>query len=167
MIMILNDRPYSKNVFKTFMQCALTLSICTVVPSGHSAVDTAKPVNDLIQRFTEAQYKMDVPTLQALTAENYIEVSPLGEVDTREKMLTFYVKKDEKQVLPTMTVEDSTTRLLGNTAVVIAKVSYTSVIEGQSRTFSLRSTFVAEKISGVWKLVSAHYTAIRPPKNPD
>ena len=154
-------------VFRTFVQCALVLSCCSVVPASQGAVDTARPVNDLVQRFTEAQHNMDVPALQALTAENYIEVSPLGDVDTREKMLTFYVKKDEKQVLPAMTVEDSTTRVLGDTAVVVAKISYASVIEGQSRTFSLRSTFVAEKRNGVWKLVSAQYTPIRPPKKPD
>lgn len=108
---------------------------------------------------------MDAPALAALTAENYIEISPLGEVDPREKMLTFYVK-DDKHVLPAMTVDDITTRLLGGTAVVIAKISYSLVSEGQHHIFSLRSTFVAEKIAGVWKLVSAHYTPIHAPKSP-
>jgi ketosteroid isomerase-like protein len=163
--MILSHQYASTNIFKTVMKYAVLLCSCAaVMPAGQAAVDPAKPVNDLVQRFTEAQQKMDVPALKALTAENYVEVSPLGEVDMREKMLTFYVR-DEKQVPPAMTVEDITTRLLGDTAVVVAKVSYTSVIEGQSRTFSLRSTFVAEKLGGVWKLVSAHYTPIRP-KNP-
>ena len=162
-----DDRRYSRNVFDTFVRSALLLACCSVAPFGHAAVDTAKPVGDLVQRFTEAQQKMDVPALQALTAENYVEVSPLGEVDPREKMLTFYVKKDDRQALPAMTVEESTTRVLGDTAVVIAKVSYASVVEGQSRTFSLRSTFVVEKRNGVWKLVSAQYTPIRSPKKPE
>ena len=162
-----DDRRYSKNVFNTFVQSALLVACCGVAPFSQAAVDTAKPVGDLVQRFTAAQQNMDVPTLQALTAENYVEVSPLGEVDPREKMLTFYVKKDDKQVLPATTVDEMTTRLLGDAAVVIAKVSYASVIEGQSRTFSLRSTFVAEKRNGVWKLVSAQYTPIRPPKKPE
>jgi len=143
--MMLDDRRYATNTFRPFVQCALMVACCSVAPFSQGADDAARSVNDLVQRFTQAQQKMDVPTLQALTAENYIEVSPLGEVDTRDKMLTFYVKKDDRQVLPATTVEDMTTRLFGDAAVVIAKVSYASVIEGQSRTFSLRSTFVAEK----------------------
>lgn len=162
-----DHRRYPKNVFNTCVRSALLVACCSLAPFSQAAFDTAGQVNDLVKRFTEAQQKMDVPTLQALTAENYVEVSPLGEVDTRERMLTFYVKKDEKQALPALTVEDSTARLLGDTAVVIAKVSYASVVEGQNRTFSLRTTFVAEKRNGVWKLVSAQYTPIRPPKKPE
>jgi ketosteroid isomerase-like protein len=149
-----------------YAQYAALISICTVlVPPAQAATDTAAPVTELVQRFTSAQAAMDAPTLAALTADNYIEVSPVGEVDPREKMLTFYVK-DDKRSLPAMKVEDSTTRVLGDTAVVIAKITYSRVIEGQPRDFSLRSTFVAAKTGGTWKLVSAQYTPIRPPMNP-
>lgn len=159
--MISNDRFYWTNVFKTACRSAMLLcGLAAVVPMSLAA-DAADPVTTLVQRFTEAQGKMDASTLKALTAENYIEVSPLGEVDPRDKMLTFYVK-DEKRVLPTITVDDMTTRLFGSTAVVVAKVSYTRMVEGQNRTFSLRSTFVAEKRNGDWKLVSSQYTPMRP-----
>jgi ketosteroid isomerase-like protein len=149
-----------------YAKFAVLLSTCAAFSSPvRAAADSVTPVTELVQRFTNAQAAMDASTLAALTADNYIEVSPVGEVDPREKMLTFYVK-DEKRVLPAMKVEDSTTRLLGETAVVIAKITYTQVVEGQPRAFSLRSTFVAEKIGGTWKLVSAQYTPIRPSRNP-
>lgn len=164
--MLMNDRSGWTTPCKTLLQSALLLCSCAaIVPAGQAAEDPAKPVTDLIQRFTEAQGKMDADTLKALTADNYIEVSPLGEVDPRDKMLTFYVK-DEKRVSPALTIEEITPRLLGNTAVVIAKVSYTSAVEGQNRTFSLRTTFVAQKISNAWKMVSVQYTPIRPHKAP-
>jgi len=148
------------------LQHAAVISACAVLmSSAQAATDGVTSVTELVQRFTKAQAAMDAPTLAALTADNYVEVSPVGEVDPREKMLTFYAK-DEKRVLPAMMVEDSTTRMLGDTAVVIAKITYSHVIEGQPRAFSLRSTFVAEKIGGTWKLVSAQYTPIRPSKNP-
>lgn len=158
-------RSHLMKMFKHFMLSTILLGSCaSLVSPVQAAEDSAKAVTDLVQRFTQAQSAMDVPTLAALTAENYVEISPLGEVDPREKMLTFYVK-DDKRSLPIMTVDDISTRLLRDSAVVIARISYSSVIEGQSRTFSLRSTFVAEKVGAIWKLVSAHYTPIRP-KNP-
>lgn len=145
---------------------AVALSTCAAFLSPVKAAnDAASTPSELVQRFTNAQAAMDAPTLAALTTDNYIEVSPVGEVDTRKKMLTFYVK-DEKRVLPAMRVEDNITRLFGETAVVVAKITYSQVIEGQPRNFSLQSTFVAEKTDGGWKLVSAQYTPIRPPRNP-
>lgn len=161
--MAFNNRTGSTNVFTGLLQSALVLCSCAVMPMAPAADDPTKPVTDLIQRFTEAQGKMDAPTLKALTAENYIEVSPLGEVDPRDKMLTFYVK-DEKRPPTALTLEEVTPRLIGNTAIVIAKVSYNSMVEGQSRTFSLRTTFVAQKVSNEWKMVSVQYTPIRPHK---
>lgn len=160
--MILNISPFSTNSVGKFVRYAVLLCGCAaIVAPGQAAADPAAPVTDLVRRFAEAQVAMDVPTLTALTEESYIEVSPVGEVDPREKMLTFY-RKDEKRTLPTMQIEDSAARIFGDTAVVIAKISYATVVEGQSRSFSLRSSFVAQKGSAGWKLVSAHHTAIRP-----
>jgi ketosteroid isomerase-like protein len=152
-------------LFRFLAHSAVTLAACTafIAPAG-AATDATQALTDLIQRFTEAQRDMDAPTLKNLTAENYIEISPLGEVDPREKMLSFYVK-DDKRVAPAVTVDETQTRLLGTTAVVIARVSYSRAVDGPQRTFSLRSVFVAEKAGAAWKLVSAQYTPIRP-KNP-
>lgn len=149
----------STRMFKTFMQGALLLCSCALVQPGQAADDAARPVDDLVQRFTAAQSNMDAAALKALTADDYIEISPLGEVDPRDKMLSFYT---EKRPSPAATVDDVTTRMLGDTAIVIARISYTRVVDGQTQQRSLRSTFVAEKRNGAWKLVSAHYTPIRP-----
>lgn len=160
--MILNSSPFSPHRIRKCVQSAVLVCGCAAtLASGQAATDPAAPVTELVRRFTEAQVAMDVPTLKALTEDSYIEVSPAGEVDPRDKMLTFYIK-DEKRTLPTMQIEDSATRIVGDTAVVIAKISYATMVEGQSRNFSLRSSFVAQKGSSGWKLVSAHHTAIRP-----
>lgn len=164
--MKLNRRSYSIKILRKSMQLVLLMGSCAILMAPvQAAEDAGKSVAGLVQRFTSAQSAMDVETLAALTAEDYIEISPLGEVDPRAKMLTFYVKED-KHGQPAMAVDEMTTRVFGDAAVVIAKISYSLVNEGQSRTFSLRATFVAEKTGGTWKLVSAHYTPIRPPKNP-
>jgi uncharacterized protein (TIGR02246 family) len=140
------------------------LLACLSIPVAHAATPEAA-VNELVQRFATAQSTVDRATLAALTLENYIEISPLGEVDPRDKMLSFYVRKDDKPT-PAITVDEITTRVLGTNAVVLAKVSYAMTVGGQTRTASLRSTFVALQQDGAWKLVSAQYTPIRPSAAP-
>lgn len=146
---------------------AAVLGLCAALASSaHAAPDAATSVTDLVQRFTQAQSAMDVPTLAALTAENYVEISPLGEVDPRDKMLGFYKKDDKRPALPAVAVDEITTRQFGDTAIVTAKLSFTRTVEGQARTFSMRSSFVAAKTAGAWKLVSSQYTPMRPPAGP-
>ncbi|MGZ5198291.1 MAG: nuclear transport factor 2 family protein [Telluria sp.] len=148
-------------------QFAAAVTLCGgLMLPVQAAPDAVVPVTELVRQFTNAQVTMDGPTLAALTAENYVEVSPLGDVDPREKMLTFYVKDEKSAALPPVTLEDMAIRVLGDTAVVIAKISYSKVIQSQSRAFSLRSTFVAEKVGGAWKMVSVQYTPIHPSRNP-
>jgi len=150
-------------------RCSNTLCIagalaCLSITAAHAATPE-QSVSELVQRFTTAQGTFDRTALEALTFENYIEISPLGEVDPRAKMLSFYVKHDAKP-LPAITVDEITPRVLGNTAIVLAKVSYAMTVGGQTRTSALRSSFVAQQQDGAWKLVSAQYTPIRPPAAP-
>jgi ketosteroid isomerase-like protein len=150
-------------------RCSNTLCIagalaCLSITAAHAATPE-QSVSELVQRFTTAQGTFDRTALEALTFENYIEISPLGEVDPRAKMLSFYVKHDDKP-LPAITVDEITPRVLGNTAIVLAKVSYAMTVGGQTRTAALRSSFVAQQQDGAWKLVSAQYTPIRPPAAP-
>jgi len=149
--------------FKHTLCCAGVFA-CLSIPHVHAATPE-QSVNELVQRFTTAQSTFDRAGLEALTAENYVEISPLGEVDPRAKMLSFYVRKDDKP-LPAITVDEISTRVLGNIGIVLAKVSYGMTVGGQTRTFSLRSTFVASQEGGAWKLVSAQYTPIRPAAAP-
>ena len=146
------------------MLCIAGVLACLSITPAHAATPE-QSVSELVQRFTTAQGTFDRAALEALTFENYIEISPLGEVDPRAKMLSFYVKHDDKP-LPAITVDEITPRVLGNTAIVLAKVSYAMTVGGQTRTSALRSSFVAQQQDGAWKLVSAQYTPIRPPAAP-
>ena len=150
-------------------RCSNTLSIagalaCLSITPAHAATPE-QSVSELVQRFATAQGMFDRTALEALTGESYIEISPLGEVDPRAKMLSFYVKHDDKP-LPAITVDEITTRVLGNTAIVLAKVSYAMTVGGQTRTAAVRSSFVALQQHGAWKLVSAQHTPIRPSAAP-
>ncbi len=130
-------------------------------PASASEDDVAA-VTRLTSRFVEAQRTFDLPTIRALTAENYVEVSPAGELDDRAKMLGFYAP-DKKVEAPQLALESELTRVYGDVAVQSLKFNYTMVAGGATRTFALRGTMVAHKSGGEWKLVSAQYTGIRPP----
>lgn len=143
---------------------------CLVLVLGCAAEANAAPDSatsaliELVQRHAEAQRDFDQAALQALTADSYVEVSPAGEVDSREKMLSFYAPA-QKRPAPQLQVDEPVVRVLGDTAVILAKLNYNMGAEGQARSFAMRAGYVAQLKDGKWRLVSAQYTGIRPPKN--
>jgi uncharacterized protein (TIGR02246 family) len=136
----------------------------TCVPLSAGPADTASTdVTALIHRFIRAQQSFDPAALKAATTENYIEVSPLGEVDKRDAVLGFYDPAHRVDV-PSASISGDSFRIFGDTAIDIAAITYTVAETGKpSHDVRMRATFVAVRQQGVWKLVSAHYTTIRPP----
>lgn len=120
--------------------------------------DTAS-VTELVRKFLDAQSRHDVTALRSLTAEQFIEISPLGEVDPREKMLGFYAKEASAPP-PAIVIDERQVRIFADSAIVTVKLGFNA--GGQTR--SLRSSFVAHKDGVQWKLVSAQHTPMRPPK---
>ena len=133
-----------------------------LIGSAHAASADAELVA-LVQRHAQAQSSFDQAALKAVTAENYVEISPVGEVDGREKMLSFYAP-EQKRPGPQVQVDEPAVRLLGDTALISARLSYTMNQEGTARTFAMRAGYVARLVDHQWLLVSAQYTGIRPPK---
>jgi hypothetical protein len=139
---------------------------CLLVMASGTAI--AAPVDDeltaLVKRHAEAQGSFDVATLKAITAENYVEISPFGEVDPREKMLSFYAP-EQKRPSPQLKIDEPLVRVFGDSAVIYTRLSYTMGAGETARTFAMRAGYVAQLKDGKWLLVSAQYTGIRPPKN--
>ena len=143
------------------------LSTCLLGTLGAIAGAQAAPADAelvaLVQRHAQAQSSFDQAALKAITAENYVEISPVGEVDAREKMLSFYAP-EQKRPAPQVQVDEPVVRLLGDTALISARLSYRVNQEGAARTFAMRAGYVARLVDHQWLLVSAQYTGIRPPK---
>lgn len=117
----------------------------------------------LVNRHVEAQRNFDQAALREITADNYIEISPLGEVDSRDKMLSFY-DVDKRRAAPAIQVDEPSVRTFDHSAIVIARLSYTIGADGQTRNVAMRASYVARQLDGKWQLVSSQYTPIRPPK---
>ena len=143
----------------------LAVGVC-VTPQTLAAGPDLPPtaaLTQLVERFSKAQQAFDVATLRDLTAEDYVEVSPLGEVDPRDKMLGFYAP-EHKVDPPEMSIQDNQVRVFGDIGVVLARISYTMKgLDSQPHTHDLRATFVARKTSEGWKLVSTSFTPLRTP----
>lgn len=131
-------------------------------PAPLADVPSMQPMLRLVGDFVRAQQAFDVPALSALTTPDYLEISPVGELDTREKMLSFYAP-DKKAPAPPVELRDPVVRVFGDTAIVVATLAYTMQPPGQPpRVMALRASFVAHRLADRWKLASAHYTGIRP-----
>ena len=137
--------------------------LCGAVTAQEPGTADRTAVTELVRKFGDAQLQSDPVALRALTSEQFVEISPLGDVDPRDKMIGFYVK-DPAQLAartpPQVTVDERTVRVFGDSAIVTLK--QTLNINGQAR--HLRSSYVAHKEGGQWKMMSAQHTPMRPAK---
>jgi uncharacterized protein (TIGR02246 family) len=134
------------------------------VAAGETADE--RDVVALLRQFTEAQKNYDAGALERILAPDYVEVSPAGEVDPRAKVIGFYSPEERKKrttELVSYELDEISTRLYGETAVVIARLPFTmKTPDGQTASRALRCTFVCRKVRGKWLLASAQYTGVRP-----
>ena len=143
--------------------CVLSVYLVAPPLTAQSTDPGSAQVAALVQRFIKAQQSFDPATLKDVTTENYLEVSPQGEVDKREAVLGFYDPAHRVQV-PAASVSDENIRIFGETAVDVAAITYTVGEPGKaSHDVKIRATFLAVRQQGAWKLASAQYTGIRPP----
>ena len=123
-------------------------------------------LKSLVKQMTDAQQSYDANALDKIFTADYIEISPVGEFDSREKVLGFY-KPELKPPADKMSASTEPTefsiRNYGKFAIIITKLNYTIVSEGKTLPpRSIRATLVCRNEKGVWKIASAQYTGIRP-----
>lgn len=137
---------------------------------GQSSNKDESTFKSLIKQMTDAQIAYDAAALDKIFTADYIEISPVGEFDTREKVLGFYTpqaKASSGGMLPKLDVTDFSIRTYEKFAIVISRFTYTFESESKaSPTRSMRVMTVFRKENGVWKIASAQYTGIRPPQPP-
>ncbi|MBK8303544.1 MAG: nuclear transport factor 2 family protein [Chloracidobacterium sp.] len=117
-----------------------------------------------------AQTNYDAAALDAVFTADYIEISPVGEFDRRDKVLGFYkpeLKPDPAKVSTKSNASEWSIRVRDKSAVVILRLDYTITAEGKTMPpRGMRVMLVCAKEKGVWKIASAQYTGMRPPQPP-
>ncbi len=124
-------------------------------------------LKSLVKQMTDAQGNYDANALDKILTADYIEISPVGEFDPREKVLGFYkpeFKPPADKMSTALETTDYSIRNDGKFAIVIARFNFTVTSDGkQLPPRSLRAMIVCRKEKGAWKIASAQYTGIRPP----
>jgi ketosteroid isomerase-like protein len=127
-----------------------------------------KVFTSLVKQMTEAQINYNPETLDKIFTSDYIEISPIGELDLRGKVLGFYkpeAKPDSSKTTAIVEPTDFSIRTYDKFAIVITRLNYTRTVEGKTLPpMSLRAMIVCRKEKGEWKIASVQYTGIRPPQ---
>lgn len=125
-----------------------------------------KEIEATLNDYTKAVVAYDVERLEQLLAPDYLEVSPLGEVDLREKVLSFY-RVPESQRGPTpssVVVSELKIRYMDKSKAIAVFREDLEIARGDQKVkMSFRFTSVLTKQGKVWKLVSNHVNGIRKP----
>lgn len=147
---------------------SLIIFVCGLSVSAQTASEDQ--LKALVKSMTDAQIAYDAKTLDRILTADYIEISPQGEFDPREKVIGFYSPEAKAQAAGvTATVEptDFSIRSYGKFAIVIAKLNYKMSAGGKDLPpRAIRVTYVMRKDGNAWKIASAQYTGIRPPQPP-
>jgi uncharacterized protein (TIGR02246 family) len=151
--------------FKVFV-FALVLILTSSLAFAQTKDDES--LKSLVKQMTDAQTAYDAATLDKIFASDYIEISPVGEFDPREKVLGFYkpeLKPPAGKMSATTEATDFSIRNYGKFAIVITRLNYTITSEGKTLPpRSIRAMIVCRKENGAWKIASTQYTGIRPPQ---
>ena len=133
--------------------------------SAQSKDDAA--LKALVKQMTDAQMAFDAAALDRIFTSDYIEISPAGEFDPRDKVLGFYKPELKPPAMPALEISEYSIRNYGKLAIVIAKFTYTMTVDGKpTPPRSMRVTFVCRSEKDAWKIASSQYTGIRPPPPP-
>lgn len=146
--------------------CLLTLATAEPIQSQKKSEEE---LTNLIKQFVETQRTFDAESMSKLLAPDYVEVSPAGEVDEREKVLGFYspAAKAASGAPSSIECDQFNVREYSDYASVIVRQKFVSSNAANSRPIYMRASFLCRKEQGRWVISSAQYTGIRqqPPKS--
>jgi hypothetical protein len=145
---------------RIFLGIAAAVLASAPVTAQSSEVDIQK-LGQRAEAFVRVRNQFDQAAMIAMMAPEYQEVSPVGEVDSRERVIGFYAA-DKRSAAPPMTITETVARPAGTIGVVTMRIAYTMPGgDGQMQIRAMRAGFVARRIKGDWQFVSLQFTPIR------
>lgn len=142
--------------------------LCLLAPLIAAASDpTEALLLDRANALLQAQLAFDPPAMERLLAPGYLEVSPVGDVDSRDAVLGFYSSEAKAKAaagpMPTRaTLDDARIAVHGDAATLIARETIRMPAGDGTREIAMRVQFQFRRIDGQWLLASSQYTGIRP-----
>ena len=150
-----------------FFLIGFLLLVLSSITFAQTVANTDSDLKLLVQKMVDAQRNYDVAALDRIYTADFVEISPLGEFDSRAKVLSFYTPDEKKKLggakVAVESVEHSI-RTYDKFAVVIVRLNYNIELKGTPLPpRNLRLTLVCRNENGEWKIASAHYSGIREP----
>ncbi len=142
---------------RTGALCGMIAAMVIAAPAT-AAPGPSAAVEALVDRFDAARAAFDPAALADTLADDYIEISPVGTVDSRAAVLGFYAP-DHRNPAPPMRQDERVVRVTGSFAAMTERKLLT-LPGGSVR--AIRVGYVARRAGGGWRLVSAQYTPIPP-----
>jgi hypothetical protein len=145
--------PAEEALMRTYCSVAVALPLAF---ASLTAVAAAPTPEDAVRRYLKAEADFDVPALKDVLHAHFVEVSPLGQPDEHDEVLSFYAP-DKKVPTPPIKIGDIKTRMAGNVAVMTTDLT----MEVPGRTMRLSAGLTAVHEANGWTLLSAQYTPVR------
>ena len=142
--------------------------LCLLAPLLAAASDPTEAL--LLERanaLVKAQLAFDQPALENLLAPGYLEVSPVGDVDTRDEVIGFYsaeakARSDAGPKPLGATLDEASMDLHGDAATLIARETIRMHAGDSTREIAMRVQFQFRRVDGQWLLATTHYAGVRP-----
>ncbi len=146
-------------LFTFILACGAAFATAQTSDKDYASLKT------LTEKLLNAQTTYDAKALDSILTQDYVEISPVGEIDPRAKVLGFYTpeaKERAANVSVKTSVNIESTRVFGKVSIVIATFNYEMASNGKAMPpRSIRTTLVCRKDGGEWKIASAQFTRIR------
>ena len=117
---------------------------------------TIREIVDMERQSREASIHRDADFSQRTLAEDYVAISPLGQVTTKQDSLS--ARKNGQLRYDTIDVSDMVVRVYGDTAVVTARADVKGHQLGEDFSGPYRYTRVWVRRTGHWQAVSYQAT---------
>jgi len=118
--------------------------------------ETIREIVEMERQAKEASLRRDVDFSQRTLAEDYVAITPLGQVTTKQD--TVSARKSGQLKYDTISVSDMVVRVYGDTAVVTARADVKGHQLGEDFSGPYRYTRVWVRRTGHWLAVSYQAT---------
>jgi ketosteroid isomerase-like protein len=118
--------------------------------------ETIREILEMERQAKEASLRRDVDFSQRTLAEDYVAITPLGQVTTKQD--TVSARKSGQLKYDTINVTDIVVRIYGDTAVVTARADVKGHQLGEDFSGPYRYTRVWVRRTGHWQAVSYQAT---------
>ncbi|GHG00232.1 nuclear transport factor 2 family protein [Thalassotalea marina] len=118
--------------------------------------------NELVNRVDElflAQTSFDPVALDNLLADEFVEISPKGEFDTKPMVLEYYQAKNKTNFIPVIEKSLVNVNYVDNMAHITLKETFKTE-NSDTALFSMHAIFVLKRVAKEWKFTYAQYTPI-------